>query len=254
MTLERFNISFPNGNVTPAVQVESYTDPRLIAEAFGLTTASATMFISGGAAHMTDESIDITRTIVERGIVKFAMDHNVIVIDGGTEAGIMQMIGEARQKLNATFPLIGCAPKDKVIYPGAKISGDLTRTPLQDDHSHFVLVNADHWGAESDIIVGLTRQLAQGKRPSTGVLINGGAIAQYDIYIASARGDNPIPVVVLEGSGRTADSIASASKSGKFINAMVKAIIQGGKIELVSLHDGAKGIYKHLKIAHNSFG
>ena len=243
-----FNITFPNGNSATAILVPTFANAAEVANALQIPQPKGTIFISGGASAMDDEAIARTHSLIEGGIVQFAKDHDIVIVDGGTNAGIMRMIGQARHKLGASFPLIGCAPHDKLTYPGSPAADDPnSRTPLESHHTHFVLVDADYWGAESDIIVDLTRAIAQKKYPNCGILINGGGIAKYDIYIASARGASAIPVIVVDGSGRTADEIAMASRTGKFANAMIRAIVEGGQIDEVSLSGGPGMIYEKLK-------
>jgi len=251
---ETFQITFPSGPSARTLRVPTFADATTVADKLGIKRPQSALFLSGGASAMDDESIFKTRSIIEGGIARFAAENNVVVIDGGTDAGIMQMMGVARAKWGNRFPLIGCAPEGKVIYPGLSVSPEdiTTRTALEPHHSHFVLVDEDYWGAESDMIVGLTRSISGGTRPNYGVLINGGSIAKYDIYIASARGSSAIPVLVVDGSGRTANEIARASRTGKFQSAMVQAIVQGGKIEEVSLQGGPKMIYKRLTMLFNA--
>ena len=40
------------------------------------------------------------------------------VVDGGTDAGIMQLVGKARAAAQATFPLVGVAAEGTVVIPG----------------------------------------------------------------------------------------------------------------------------------------
>lgn len=244
-------IRFDNGNIAQAIQVSPYGDSAEVMRLIGFEHPKPAIFISGGASAMTDEAMAKTTALVEQGIVQFAADHNIAVVDGGTDAGIMRMVGQARHKLGNKFSLIGCAPHDKVHYPGRTFPNMETRTALEPHHSHFVLVDDDHWGAESDMIVGATRALTQEVLPSCGILINGGQIAQYDVYIASARGERAMPVIVVDGSGRSADMIATASKTGSFQSAMIKAIIQGGQIDIVVLDEGPASMYDKLTTLFN---
>ena len=62
-----------------------------------------------------------------------AYEYNLMVIDGGTDAGVMQIIGDAFEKVNSNYPrvmgaetpseslsrppLIGFAPRHKVYAP-----------------------------------------------------------------------------------------------------------------------------------------
>lgn len=240
-----FMIKFPTGHFAPAVRIEPEGDPQEVIDTFGLSVPRPTIFISGGAGGMSDDDIVRTRDIIENCIARFAAEHNITVIDGGTEAGVMQMMGEARKQNQHTFPLIGIAPEARVTYPGhAGLSDD---ADLEDGHSHFVLVNSDEWGGESGMIVNLTRTVAGGKCAMMGILINGGSIAEHDVYLATGGGgNNAIPMMILEGSGRKADEISTASRTGQTSSKVIRAII-AGDIRLTALNDGPDAMYEKLQ-------
>ncbi|MEL6148758.1 MAG: hypothetical protein AAFV33_23480 [Chloroflexota bacterium] len=244
-------IKFPDGNRAKMLEAEPYADAGEVMRALGFTQPTPAIFLSGGASAMTEEDMTKTRALVEDGIARFAADHKIVVIDGGTDTGIMQMMGRARKAYDYRFPLIGCAPAGKVKYPG-KAGDDNTTATLEPNHSHFVLIDGDYWGGESDMIVGLTRSFAHGVLPACGILINGGQISQYDVYIASARGKRAVPVIVIDGSGRTANKIAMESSTGNFSSAMIKAIVQGGKLEIITLKAGPDALYDKLQTAFNT--
>ena len=239
-------LRFANGNTARVLRALPHADADTVAHALALVSPRPALFLSGGASAMNADAMRATNALITDGIARFAAEHGITVIDGGTDAGIMRLMGRARLRYRYRFPLVGCAPHDKITYPGDRRPGD-DRTPLEPNHSHFVLVSADYWGAESDMIVGMVRALTQCEIPGCGILINGGKIAQYDVYVASARGQRALPVVIIDGSGRTADAIASASKSGRFDTAMMRAIVEGGQIDIVSLHDGAEALYRRLE-------
>ncbi len=248
-------IRFNNGNTARATFVPTYANPLETAKALNLRNPAPTLFLSGGAGNMNEVAMRDARALIEDGIARFAAQYRVTVVDGGTDSGIMKMMGEARRKWGYRFPLVGCAPMGKVDFPGKKQDSEQKLTALEPNHSHFILVDEDHWGSESEMIVGLARNLTGGRMPTCGVLINGGKIAQYDIYIATARGDKPIPVIAIEGSGRTANLIASAATSslsatGEVRGAMLQAIIAGGNIEVVSLSAGPQALYTKLRTAY----
>ena len=239
-----FIIRFSDTQYSPALRVDPADDAHKIIETFALMTPRPALFITGGAAKMTDDDILRTREIMD-GIAHFAEEHNLTVIDGGTEAGVMQMIGESRKKHGYKFPLVGVAPYYKVTYPGAEpIEG--VEAALEDGHSHFVLVNTPEWGGESETIIKLTRAVADKQRPMIGVLVNGGSIAERDVYYATASGDDRIPILVIEGSGRTADNISEAYRTQQTDNRLIRAIIKGGDIRLTPLSEGVPTMLKHL--------
>jgi len=245
-----FLIHLPNGQYAPALKLDANADPRIVIDTFGLITPRPTIFITGGAGGMSAEDVERTREIMEKGVAAFAQANGITVIDGGTEAGVMQMIGEARQKNGYTFPLIGCAPVGRVSFPGWNDTGNVDKNDppaeLQDGHSHFVLVKSNQWGGESQMIVNLTRAIASRSRPMIGILINGGMISTQDVYLATTQGDNRIPILVLDGSGRAADHISTAFKTQRSDNTLIRAIIQGGDIRLTTLEEGVAGLTERL--------
>lgn len=241
-----FTIRFSDDQYSPAMRVGMGDDAQKIIDTFGLMSPRPALFITGGAAFMSEYDIERTREIMNDGIATFAEEFNITVIDGGTEAGVMEMIGQARKNKGYKFPLIGCAPFFKVTYPGAEFSEE-AEAELEDGHSHFVLVNSHEWGGESETIVKLTRAIAARQRPMMGVLINGGSISERDVYYATAIGDNRIPILVLDGSGRTADNISNAYKTQRTDNKLIKAIIQGGDIRLSPLDEGVPSLLRNLR-------
>lgn len=234
-----FIIRFSDDKYAPAMRIAPDGDPQTIVDTFGLLTPRPVIFISGGAGGMSDEDIEATRQIMEHGIAAFAHEHNITVVDGGTVAGVMEMIGNAREKNGYKFPLIGVCPSEKVRYPGSTIENP--EAELHDGHSHFVLVESDEWGGESEMIAKLSRAIAQRQRPKIGVLINGGEIAKKDVYYATATGDDRIPMLVLQGSGRTADAIDEAFKTQRTDSAIMRAIIQQD-LKWTHIDDGVEGV------------
>src|SRR5690606_9022218 len=142
------------------------------------------------------------------------------VIDGGTEGGIMQMFGDARLRGRYTFPLVGIAPLSQVRWPGHENAD--AQADLEDSHSHFVLVDGKDWGVESHLIQDLARCISgYGGAKVAGILINGGNVALKEIGMAVERG---IPMFVVEGSGRAADTVATALRTGTAEQEVLKSI------------------------------
>ncbi|MCA9890570.1 MAG: hypothetical protein KC546_19455, partial [Anaerolineae bacterium] len=156
-----FTIHFPDGRFAPAVQVKQDDDPQMIIDLFNLLVPCPALFISGGAGSMTPEDITATRDIIADGIAEFAEQHKLAVVDGGTDSGVMQMLGQVRRERRYRFPLIGVAPIGRVSYPGHE-SPDHDAI-LHEGHSHFVLVEGNDWGDESQMLVDMVRKLSRSK-------------------------------------------------------------------------------------------
>lgn len=237
---KKFHIVFANQHHATAVRVRPHDNAQDIMNLLGLAHAPA-IFITGGAAYMTPEDIERTNEMIA-SIAAFAQENGITVIDGGTESGVMQMIGEARRSHNYTFPLIGIAPLGKISYPGYKNPEE--EAFLEDSHTCFVLVDGDEWGIESEMLVSMTNAISNQRRlRACGVLINGGKIASQDVYLAVSK---ELPMLVLEGSGRFADEVATAFRTGKANQNILRAILAGGDIQLVSTIDGPPAMRQKL--------
>jgi hypothetical protein len=239
-----FKIVFENGQQARVVRVYPESTPSVIYRLLGFYVARPVIFVSGGAGKMTDQDRQLTRDIIAE-VAQFAEDHQAIIVDGGTESGIMKMVGDTRGDMTYTFPLIGVSPLGKISYPGYKNPDE--ESFLEDSHSHFVLVDGNEWGAESETLVGLAHAVSgSGRKPVVGVLINGGQIAMHEMYLATTK-KQKIPIVVLDGSGRTADEISTAVRTGKASQSILKAIIAGGDIELVGTTEGPEAMRAKLQ-------
>ena len=127
------------------------------------------------------------------------------MVDGGTDSGVMQVMGQARDSAGASFPLIGVAAEGTVIVPGAPPAPDAAA--LEPHHTQVILVPGDTWGDESPWLSSVATAIAD-SRPSLTLVVNGGQITYDDIEHSLQAGR---PVIVLAGTGRTADAIAAAA-------------------------------------------
>src|SRR5690606_19540809 len=71
-----------------------------------------------GGIDMVDTFEAYLRRLLRDSIVRFAQDNHALVADGGTNAGVMQLMGDAYQSVEANFPLVGITAKHAVTYPG----------------------------------------------------------------------------------------------------------------------------------------
>ena len=238
-----FAMKFPNGQTAHAVRVVADANAAIVYHLLGFKEASPAIFVSGGASKMSQKDKKRTKEIIE-GIALFAEERQAVIIDGGTESGIMKLIGDTRGKVGYQFPLIGVSPLGKVSYPGYQNPHE--EAFLEDRHSHFVLVDGDQWGVESKLIVSLAHAIAgNGQKPAVGILINGGQIAMQEVYLATTRRQK-IPMIVLEGSGRAADEISTAFRAGQANHSLLQAILSGGDIVLVGTAEGPAAMRLNL--------
>ncbi|HZD02343.1 MAG TPA: hypothetical protein VFA46_19780 [Actinomycetes bacterium] len=200
-----FELVFGDGGTAMAVRVERMADLAAALLALGLGAPRPALVLVGGAGGLDSAELDRLYPVMARGIAPVARQRGAVVIDGGTDAGVMRLIGRAREELHASFPLIGVAAAGTVALPGAD-PGRAGTAALEPRHTHFVLVPGDDWGAEAPWISRLATELA-GNLPSATVVVNGGEIAFADV--AQSLTDKR-PVVAVAGTGRTAERLAAA--------------------------------------------
>jgi hypothetical protein len=131
------------------------------------------------------------------------------VIDGGTDSGVMAQIGGARARAGASFPLIGVAPRGTVRPPGSPPLQDPKGTPLEPNHTRFLLVPGDRWGDESSWIGAAATTLAKGA-PSATLAVGGGKVTRLDLEQSLRAGRQTL---LLAGSGGTTDNLVRAIRA-----------------------------------------
>lgn len=187
------------------------------------------LVVIGGASRLSRADQRLVRSLFIKVLAPLARALNAIVIDGGTDAGIMQMMGRARQKSRARFPLLGIAPVGCVALPDHPLLND-EMAHLEPNHTHFLLVPGYEWGDESSWIARVASLLSQDK-PSATILINGGEISWLD---ARQNVDEGRPLIAIAGSGRTADALATAL-AGQVTDDRAQRIIDSGLLQAIEL-------------------
>ncbi|MCO8271176.1 hypothetical protein M1L60_11285 [Actinoplanes sp. TRM 88003] len=198
-------VRLPGGGTAVAAYVSGLGAVPAAVASFGLPAPSPVLVVIGGAGGLTDEVAASLSAVFTRVVAPAVRRHHAIAVDGGTDSGVMRLLGRA---LGGDSPLVGVTALDTAVFPGHPGSPIADAVPLEDHHTHFVLVDPGHeWGDEAPYIAAAATALAAGA-PSLTVLVNGGEITVDDARHSLAEGR---PVLVLAGTGRTADAIAAAA-------------------------------------------
>jgi SLOG in TRPM, prokaryote len=189
----------------PYFRILSADDIVLAIDSAGVRRDRAVIVLVGGAGGIDGQDLESLRQVLQNDVVPVAERLGAAVIDGGTDSGVMRLMGRARSGLGGRFPLVGVAAEGTVVVPGTgPPSSDAVE--LEPNHTLFLLVPGTQWGDEARWITQVAAIVA-GSGPSVTILVNGGQIAYTDVSGSLSSGR---PVVVLAGSGRTADAIAEA--------------------------------------------
>lgn len=197
-----FSIPFNARQVAQAVRVLPDVAPAAALAALDLPPYEAVIVMHGGAGGIDPVVLDRFRAYLMVSLAPFAEEHRVLVVDGGTNSGTMDAMGDARRDTGGTYPLLGISPTGTVSYPTGP-APDESHYPLDPSHSHFVLVEGDAFGVESDLLTGMLQ--AAGK-PGIALIVNGGDIVLKEAQTHARLGNT---LVVIRGSGRMADELAT---------------------------------------------
>ena len=186
-----------------AVRVDDADELPHALVALGLSEPRPTLVVVGGADGLRSRELQRLRPVVANTLVPIVAAADGAIVDGGTDSGVMRLVGEAAASTPRRVPLVGVAAAATVALPGDPAAGG--KAHLEPHHSHFVFVPGETWGDESEWLSLVASALA-GPSRSVTVLLNGGATAWRDVESSVAAGR---PVIVLDGSGRAADEMAA---------------------------------------------
>jgi hypothetical protein len=123
------------------------------------------------------------------------------VVDGGTDAGVMRWFADARAAIGGTFPLVGVAPR----FAFERTTGEGRPITVAPGHAVVLAVPGEHFGEEMPWLFAAVDHLGS-NRPAPTILVNGGDLAATEARMRLASGQL---VVVVAGSGRAADALAT---------------------------------------------
>ena len=220
-------IVFPNNNRAKLAAASPGLPITNLIESLGISPPKNLILLIGGADKLDEKLTSRLTQLFSRGIARAAADAEALIIDGGTQAGVMQIMGQSIADRGRKSSLLGVAPAGKVTYPGSSPVAGNDSAPLDPNHSHFVLVDGNEWGSETETLFELA---AAFNVPVLAILVNGGAIAKDELLQSVRRN---WPVIVIEGSGRLADEVAELKKEVSQIEDPVLAeIVEEGDLRV----------------------
>ena len=183
--------------------------PAALAEA-GLTSHQPVLVVVGGASGLTGEAESLSRRVVREVTVPVAFDHGAVIVDGGTDSGIIRIVGRAHGGEQGRPPLVGVAVRRLVRTRDQSVPQLADAAAAEPHHTHLVLVPGERWGDESRWLSAVAACLAGDNRTATMVL-NGGEITLSDVAYSVAAGR---PVLAVAGTGRIAELLVAAAQHG----------------------------------------
>lgn len=217
----------------------------------GIDFPRPVIVIVGGAGSLDNAELRRLEPLFTEGLAPLAESLDAAIVDGGTDAGVMRLIGQAHDAVCASFPLIGVAPAEKVSAPGdSPLPG---HTQLESHHSMVMIVPASSWIEGSTWLSAVAGVLSKGE-PSVTVVIGGGNVTWFDAAESVRSGR---PVVAVGGTGHVADAL-SAAVHDDAANEQAATIQASGLLFAVDLDAGSSAVTAAIRrafdLARSSIG
>lgn len=200
-------LALKRGVTVGAVNIKDYHEIQEALTGLAIPHPKPVIVLVGGAGGIKWlEKFPMRKAV---GIVaRLAEETQSVVIDGGTQAGIMTEVGKQRKRNKFTFPLIG------VVFDSLLMQEE-PASILDANHTHFFLIPGDDWGDESGWISKIATAIASDAKSTVAagvaslqksitILINGGNISRTDVEYSLLENR---PTFVMRGTGRMADEI-----------------------------------------------
>jgi hypothetical protein len=163
----------------------------------------------GGAGLMSDDEAHEIRGILDRGVLPAVVDEGAVIITGGTDSGVMRVVGELARDWPGV-ELLGVAPAHQVRHGSEAVEPDDDRVLLDGNHHKFILTAGETWGSETTVLLAVAKAITGESAQGLVLLANGGAVSRAEAAFFMAAG---WPVLAFAGSGRAADSLSAAVRS-----------------------------------------
>jgi hypothetical protein len=157
------------------------------------------LILIGGADHTEPERLAALEAFLAT-IARHCERTGTAVVDGGTDSGVMRLMGEARAATGGTFRLIGIAPTGAFERP-TKAGSEIR--PAR-HHSAILGVPGSWFGDETAWLFKAADHLGGGSAHT--IVVNGGQLTFDEAQQRLAAGHS---VIAVEGSGRAADDLAA---------------------------------------------
>jgi hypothetical protein len=205
-TPEVCEVVFANGRRAPLITVSASTPVRDVLARLNIEPPSATIIILGGQPPLGESVTARLATLFGRGVAPAAINSRAVVIDSAAKSGVGGFLGQLAAVHVEQSVFIGVAPRACVPMANGLIHDP---SELDPNHTHFVVTPGERWGDESDMVDLLARELVPTGKTAVAILAGGDTRTRVAALRCLQRGWG---LIVIEGSGGTADEIVNLRK------------------------------------------
>lgn len=227
------------------IHVNADTNIQDVIDLLEIPPPRMTIILNGGTSTLDKTLQQKLTVLLQDGLARIVCEENITVITGATDAGIFSIFGQGLEKWRGEPVCIGVAVKNLVTWPGRAPKWipafNKNRVALESHHSHFVFVDGQDWGDETEIMYALMETLSR-NCSSLGVFVGGGGITLNEMEANVAQNRQ---MILISGSGRTTDTVVKGHSGEGLLDGRFMRIVAKGKIFIFSIDKKADDLY-HL--------
>ena len=232
-------------NSCPMIVRQGNSDIASVRDALGITTPAPVILVCGGADTLDPAIAPKLTQLIGRGLLRAGRAAGAVIIDGGTDAGVMALIGRTAGTTSEPIILIGVAPEALIQRPDiSDVEASGGRVALAPNHTHFVLTHGEKWGDETPVMFDLVQAIA-GKLPITVVMIGGGPATLSEILHAVRRYWR---VLIIAGSRGAADELLAqwTTKIAKDDDPLIAEILADGDLHAFPINNPPEALVRRI--------
>lgn len=146
-------------------KVVRVSDPSILPEDLrsnGISMDRPVLECVGGAAGLEDTDLSAIAELLRDHLIPAIDRWGVTVVDGGTDSGVMRLIGQAHSSMTCSFQLIGVAAAGTVRQPDSQ-QPPHDAADIEPNHTHIILVPGSSWGDETTWLSAATQAISAAK-------------------------------------------------------------------------------------------
>ena len=215
-------IRFANKHEALLAHVGQDTPADEIIAVLRLPRPRALICLNGGTAEFGETLKMQLRRLLIDGLARVAAENAIMLVTGGSDAGIFSLLGEGLAKWGRRGPCLGVTPSVPVTWPG-RSQGE---TSLEPHHSHFIVVDGKDWGDETRTMYSVVQALSQ-NCSSIAVLAGGGDVTLREMRANVEQGRE---MILIAGSGRSTDAVLDIRAGAPSSDQALQEIASKGRI------------------------
>jgi hypothetical protein len=223
----------------PRVKRLTQPDADIRARSLGVYRARPVIALFGATSTLSTD-LGARLLPILRSVAARAATENAVFVTGGTDAGVIHLLGVAAESCGGRWPfLVGVAPTGRVTTGEAPPTE--AEIALDGNHDVVLLAPGTTWGDETPTLFRTLDALSAGRRPVVAMLVGGGGAARTELieYLGRDR-----PVIVLAGSGGLADEVASGVVSA---HDDLAVLVRSGRVAVVHINEGPDRVVMLLR-------